>query len=102
VVPARAGGLQGPWALSLAARSEGFYVRAHNAAELDDRMVSIRQLSDAELNCIAMGGNQTDGTPTLQPVFFEVKADLAWVARSISGRRRSRRRPGAHYCSNPR
>jgi hypothetical protein len=43
------------------------YVRAYKAAELDDRMAPIRQWSDAELLRIAMGGHQTDGTPTPQP-----------------------------------
>jgi Family of unknown function (DUF5681) len=43
------------------------YVKAHQTAELDDRVASIRQASDAELMRIAMGGHQTDGTPTLQP-----------------------------------
>jgi len=42
------------------------YVRAYKAAELDDRTAPIRQLSDAELLRIAMGGHQTDGTPTPQ------------------------------------
>lgn len=35
------------------------YVRAHNAAELDDR-TAIRQVSDEELNRIAMGGQAAE------------------------------------------
>lgn len=35
------------------------YVKAYHAAELDDRVAQVRQLSDAELIRIAMGG-QTD------------------------------------------
>ena len=36
------------------------YVKAYNAAELDDRMASIRRLTDAELNRIAMGGQAAE------------------------------------------
>jgi hypothetical protein len=34
------------------------YVRAYQTAELDERVACVRQLSDAELMRIAMGGNQ--------------------------------------------
>jgi hypothetical protein len=36
------------------------YVKAYNAAELDDPMASIRPLTDAELNRIAMGGQAAE------------------------------------------
>jgi hypothetical protein len=43
------------------------YVKAHRAAELDEQVALVRQLSDAELMRIAIGGLQPDVTPTLQP-----------------------------------
>jgi len=39
------------------------YVRAHNAAELDDRMASIKRLTDAELMRIALGRRETQDEP---------------------------------------
>jgi hypothetical protein len=41
------------------------YVRAHNAAENDDRIASIRQLTDTELNRIAHGDCPEQRAPQL-------------------------------------
>ena len=43
------------------------YVKAYQTAELDERVASIRQLSDTELMRIVMGGQKTDATPSPQP-----------------------------------
>jgi hypothetical protein len=40
------------------------YVRAYHAAELDDRIAWVEQLTDAELLRIAMGGRRATGATT--------------------------------------